>query len=49
MLNLLIYKVKIYEGNSVAFSEAAGFDMCTRPAEIIVLKEKLGIVLVADR
>lgn len=49
MLNLFIYKEKSCKGNSATFSKAAGFDMCIRPAEIIVLKGKLGIVLTADR
>lgn len=49
MLNLFICKGKRCEANSVMFSKAAGFDMCIRPAEIIVLKRKLGIVLTDDR
>lgn len=49
MLNLFIYKGKSCEGNNVMFSKAAGFDMCIRPAEITVLKGKLGIMLTADR
>lgn len=49
MLNLFIYKGKSCEGNSVTFSKAAGFDVCIRPAEITVLKGKLGIMLTADR
>lgn len=49
ILNLFICKGKSCEGNSVRFSKAAGFDMCIGPAEIIVLKRKLGIVLTDDR